>query len=505
MPPLAEWFILHTMLLTGTDSLANAVQWAALCGCMVCVSWIADLIGAGRWGILLASVFCLTLPTAILESTSTQNDLVAALFLGCFVGLSFQLLIHGPRPWSIAACGAALGLALLSKGTVLLFAAPAGVMLAIVLTYQRRVNGASVAMVVACVGFAIASPHFMRNYATCGNAFGPGKEDPNSDADWKYATEVHNPKSTASNVIRGVAVQLALPDWRRITGWPAIDVGINAWLSQTFPNANVETRNAVVAEWGKWLHEHIGADPDDPRTTWGNQKFHVDTAWNHEDISGNPLHTALLAAAAVIIPFPRWRRRRFGVLLVAMIVGMMLMFCLVLRWQIWHTRLLLPILIMGAPIFGACFEAAFTKWMTVPAALALLLISIPWVINNESRPVFGWMPGDQPTGLFAENRSIFMLSREQIMFRNRQNLQLRYAAVVDELKRHGVRRVGLHTNIDDWEYPFWTTCRDRGLDVEIHHTFVTNETAPLLQSARFKDFRPDVTVRMFGDLTIETR
>ena len=72
----AEIAILNLRILWGTDKPANLVQWGSLVGSLVAVSGVARLLGIGNRGRLLAVALAVSLPAAVLQATSTQNDLV---------------------------------------------------------------------------------------------------------------------------------------------------------------------------------------------------------------------------------------------------------------------------------------------------------------------------------------------------------------------------------------------------------------------------------------------
>src|SRR5262249_52830364 len=123
LQPLSEYAILHLQILVGSDRLANLVQWLGLVGCLFGVDVLAKALGADRWGRLVAVAFCATLPMAILQASSTQNDLTVSFWLLC----SVSLLLRPPTTWTwsdTATMGAALGLSLLTKATAYLVVPP---------------------------------------------------------------------------------------------------------------------------------------------------------------------------------------------------------------------------------------------------------------------------------------------------------------------------------------------------------------------------------------------
>jgi 4-amino-4-deoxy-L-arabinose transferase-like glycosyltransferase len=86
------------------------------------------LLGAPEAGAVLAVLFAATLPMGILQSSSTQNDYVVSFWLLAFVSqfLGWRRSSHDSH---LLFAAAALGLAILTKGTALIFATPFGIWL----------------------------------------------------------------------------------------------------------------------------------------------------------------------------------------------------------------------------------------------------------------------------------------------------------------------------------------------------------------------------------------
>ena len=66
MPPWAEFAMLHLHALAGSDSSNNLVQWFSLFASVVGVTLLAQSMGAGHGGQVLAAVICATLPQGLL-------------------------------------------------------------------------------------------------------------------------------------------------------------------------------------------------------------------------------------------------------------------------------------------------------------------------------------------------------------------------------------------------------------------------------------------------------
>ena len=111
MPPLAEYFVLHTFILSGGDHFANLVQFFGFIGSMLAVSLIARELGAHVRGQTIAVVLCATLPNAILQASGVKNDLLMSFWLVALPGLLFgNLSVLVPlRLSALGFSGAAIG------------------------------------------------------------------------------------------------------------------------------------------------------------------------------------------------------------------------------------------------------------------------------------------------------------------------------------------------------------------------------------------------------------
>ena len=81
MNPFAEIAMLQLRLLSSGDFYVNLIQWFAMVGCVIAVSLIAKEFSLNYIWQLTASLFAITIPSGITQSTSTQNDYVASFFI----------------------------------------------------------------------------------------------------------------------------------------------------------------------------------------------------------------------------------------------------------------------------------------------------------------------------------------------------------------------------------------------------------------------------------------
>jgi hypothetical protein len=413
--PLAEYAILHLQILVAGDRLANLVQWGSWVTAMLAASLLARQLGGGTRAQVLAALLVATLPMAVLQATNTQNDLVLGGLLVVMAVFILRLIRPAPldEPHWPAILGVAVsaGLALLVKGTGYVFIAPWLSLLVGMLLYRLRGRAIGKLVVVAVVVVAINAGHWSRNHTTYGSILGT-KVEKGTFHTFAYANDTFSPTAVVSNVIRNLSLHLV--------------------------GSLVETAEPVQVGVRR-VHEWLGIDPDDHRTTWAGANFVLtDDGWDSLDFAGNPLHLLLIIAYGATV---LWRPRfEWTVLVAAMALAGFLAFCLYLRWQPWHSRLHTPLfLLLAAPV---AIGVAKLRYPVVIWALAAVLIcgAVLRVIGNRSHPWQG-------------EASIFDLPRERQYVEGQTHLY--FAAYASLVQQQQLETIGLIANNDEPEYLLW--------------------------------------------------
>ncbi|PYV10271.1 MAG: hypothetical protein DMG07_21415, partial [Acidobacteria bacterium] len=337
-PPFAEFVGLHLMVLSGGDRLANLIQWSALVLVLGAVSLIARDLGAGRKGELLAMLSVATVPMAFHQASNTKNDLVVSLWI-CLLALGALRLWRERRsdPLHAAALGAAAGLLLLTKGTGLILGAPILVLaLAGLLQFGRPRRVACLALF-ASIPLAVNLGHFARNMDYFGSPLGSEKS--------AYYNQTLSPAALASNLLRNALLHLGSPSAR--------------W-------------NDVLLQAARRLHRAIGADIQDPRTTFLTSPFKVSYQPQNEDVAGAPVHLILAAAAAALLAATLVLGVRAPLVWTYFPIpyAAFFLFCAALKWQPWYARLQLPVFCLLAPLLG--YAGSIVRPLGAVAALAAL-------------------------------------------------------------------------------------------------------------------------------------
>jgi hypothetical protein len=462
LQPGAEFILLHLQLLSGGDHLAGLVQWAAMVGALFGTSLIARDLGAGQLGQLVACILAASVPIGVLESTSTQNDYVVAFWLVCSAafGLRVTRASSSGAQWATTgALGASIGLALLTKATAYLYVLPVLVWVAASLVRTRGWRAVGQLAVVAVLALVLNAGFYVRNLQVFGSPSGPLDEGLPNDA---YLNAALTPPLMASNVVR--------------------DLGLNLVATPLAPLNNASA--AVVRE----IHSWLGVDSDDPRTTWGTESF-VARAGGlgfDENFASNPVHLVLLLAALVAIPLLRRRLPRECLDYAFVLSGGFLLFSAVLRWQPWHTRLELPLFVLGAPLVATVIDRAAPRLLGA-VAVVMLVSMLPWVAYNQARPLIG-------------PRSILSVRRDDQYFTNRPSLRSAYLGSVAFVAGHACDRVGFVSTGDGWEYPLWAVLTEsaRG-PVTIEQVAVANLSAAWPAPVAGAGFQPCAVVSIDQD------
>ncbi|HYB52901.1 MAG TPA: glycosyltransferase family 39 protein, partial [Thermoanaerobaculia bacterium] len=465
LPPWSEFAISQFQLLSEGDRFANLIQWLAFAGSAVAVSRIAAQLGAGVSGQILSAVIAVSMPMAILQGSSAQTDLVTSLWILIFVSEVLDSRTREWRPTRILVIGGSLGLGVLTKPTAGIFALPFLTWLVVI--GFRRFRQRAAASLLGCAGVVLAllAPHAARNIGLFGSPLGISSG---------VVNETFGARALFSNLARNLALEAGTP----------------------FPAAN-----RLVEKMVSGLHRTLAWDIDDPRTTWRGSRFHVPPAplggapleaeeslysLFHEDTASNPIHAALaVAAVGILIARPSLRARGDLLLFAAALAPSLLIFCAALKWQPWHSRLHLPLLLLAAPLSAVVWSEILAPRMEKWLAVLLLAAALPWVFANATRPLLG-------------SESVLTTGRIAQYFSVRPPLERPYEEAARAVAASGCGQIGLAVEADTPEYLLWALLRQSlPAGSRIEHVGVTNVSRA--RETSFPAFSPCVLV------TVETR
>lgn len=457
-PPFAEIVRLNLLVLSGSDRSGCLLQWFAATVALAGASLVARDLGGGRRAQIFAPLFALTLPIGITQASSGKNGWVEAVWLlalAHFSGAAASRNSEIASPGAILAAFAALALDLMTKITSWIFALPIA-LLAAARAFRRggrRFPGPALAgIVLAC---ALTLPFLIRNVSVFGN--------PVADPVFRASDGLEHvtPSIVLSNMVRNALFQFG-------TRSPAI--------------------NRVLLSGVVRVHRLLGADPFDPRTSESGP-FAISAPSRIEEMAPSPIHIAVVAGVAIALAFSR-RLRAGGARIAyfAAIGAAYVLFCATVRWQPPNCRLLMPLLVLAAPIAAVVVGEAFGG-RTAPALAAILLITcVPFVVGTSLRPLS-----------FEPGRGLLATPRLDLYFAGFPALRAPFEEAARTVRSEGVRNLGIVFPGGEPEYLLWVMLEDLRPRIRIEHVAVGGSPAALASRPPFAAFRPEKIFALAGD------
>ncbi|WP_091033078.1 hypothetical protein [Glycomyces harbinensis] len=464
--PGSEYLLTHLRLLSGGDGAYNLLQYLAGVGAILAASRIAAQLGGGPVA-QLATVFVIaTTPEVLLQASSTQVDLVAAAWVACLAtivldeftrpgeGAGSGPLLRAAAPHADALyLGLALGLIAVTKTTGLLAAGPLlliwGVGRLVRDGHRRRPclcgrspgrcsrpdasralasRAATVAasLAIVAIGLILVGPFLLRMHEAFGHPLGPPV--------LRESIGVHtaDPRLLLVNALRIAQTGLDTPI-------PFLSDGVAAAIGG--------------------LAGLMGVDVNDPRITFGTTEFPVPAWYPDEDRAAYPL-TGLATLAGLIwfaAKGPRLRRWYAAALAVAF-----LGFVCTVSWQPWVNRLVVFLIVLGAPAAGL-LAAGLVKGIATTvadrrrrrAACALITaVAVAASLAGLLTVAYGY-----PRRL-AGTFSVFSLTDLEERFVRRQEWLPQYEQAAAAVAATDPDTVGIVQGNDSWEYPWWILLPD---------------------------------------------
>lgn len=358
--PWAEFAMMHTELLWGSDRFVNMVEFFSFLGCVVGVSLIAKMFGAGPRGQAFAAIVCATIPEGILEASGPMNTYVSSFWI--MATIVFLMSWNEDPSWLNTVCiGLSAGIAVLTKGTsyiLLPFVIAACWWMG---SKAQRIRFVKLSPIILAIILAVNAPQYTRNYGATGSPLAV----PLPGFPRLQLTITHlGVTRTLANAIRNLSLHFGTPSQK-------VNDQIERMLRATIRG--------------------IGSDADDPDATWLGGPFSMSHSSFHEVHAGNPLHLALLILAAGIAFWKgRQASERKPVIYLLGLIAAFLFFSAVVRWAQWSSRYQLPLFVLGAGLIGFILERYFNQKLAQSILLILVLCAFPFALLNRTRSLVRW-------------------------------------------------------------------------------------------------------------------
>ncbi len=444
-PPFSEYFFLHIKLLSGYDPLLNLVQWIFFAGSIAAVSLITQETGGNNFQQSLSAFFCATIPMAILQSNSTQNDLVT----GGFIAFSILFLIRCYRynfnPENTIAFYCSAALALLTKGTSLIYLLPVTIIFGLSFLFHRKWKALPGFVTGILIVALVIAPFWIRNNAVYDSPLGRNYDLNNA---------AYGIVPMLSNASKNIAMHLRTP----------------------VPSINNTITNITAG-----FNDLIGINIHSPKYNWDpSPPFEVGFFSTQEDSAGNFFHVLLLMTGTVLLFFRKSLRSNVLFVLIFIITALMfLTFCFVLKWQVWHTRLQLPVFIISAVLLAEVVNT-FSDRIKKFIFILFIFFSGIFLFFNQSRP-------------WCMKENIFNSSPEIQYFKNNPELLTPFCEMSAVIENVHAQKIGYISSGDSWEYPFGVL--NKHIDkFELQNLLPENPSAALSEKPAFKHYVPDLLI-----------
>lgn len=431
-PPLAEYMVLQLRIIDNSDYFDFFIQWIFGLGNCIVASLIVSLMATAKKTQLIAFFVTATIPMLILQSGTTQNDLIHAFFIsGAF--LHFLLDIREGRKTTIIWAGLAIGQAILTKGTAYIFLMPIcswwGLNRVIEVYQKRLLFSKLVFQILILVAFYLGNilTFYARNYEYIGSPLGISK-----DLYYHYNNQSHSLADMVSVISRNVGLHFGLPGLHKATEMLLL-----------------------------WFHEHLLNQPlNNPATSFTH--FDLPLLASTEDTVSCFLHLILIILTSIYII----RKGNAMLRILLAIIGFsFLLFCYVVKFQIWHIRLHLPIFLLSAPLIAIYLNQFKFKYI---AFILLSISGISYAVFTFGRPLIKFPP--------LTSEVYFTHSRNTHYYTFETEYSKKIDSLIQFLEASSYKTIGIKTDDpygNDALYPIMYKLRGKKTFIPVQ---VTNES-----------------------------
>jgi len=498
--PLAEFGILHLQILSQGDHYANLVQWFSFILSILTVTLIAKDLKISPRGQWITGALAAALPMAILQSSSTQNDLVVSAF--CLSFVYFLSRVTKNRKWeNVIFAALSMGFALATKGTAYIFIAATGLgiggLTLVGKKWDKIRNLLFRYSIIIIIGLLLNTGIYLRNW----NLY----HHPLITSNERTIVDSVSAKILFANLVRNGAVHFSSP------------IG----------SANQLVEKSVLSL--------LGSEMDNPESTFQESQFELSFSIN-EDEAGNGLHLILISFSLLILPWLKTDDKKEPIIIEIALIFSILLFSLIFKWQPWVGRLQTPIFLLGCAVTGYVLDKLFKKAIFPVLILIVFLISsTPFLLLNSIRPVLplwedssvfydteierriytniGEKLNRYPNlagkvksilSILYEGRSVVLTDRSEINFLGNFEDFYWYAEACHLVRNTPSHEIGLIMDSNDWEYPLWIFLDQHASpgDLVLYHIDMEDISSTISQEYSSKPGLILVTRDKYHDLDI---
>ena len=347
--PFSEYVHLHTFLLSGSERYFQLLQWCCLAGVLALVSMIIRLFSNSPAALRIGLCFAATLPIVVLESMTTQNDLVVAFFILATVFFIFDYIRnnHLASLYLIPLCCA---VGMMTKGTFLFYVLPFGTYLLISMlpkpAFRKHIVTFAAASLILTL--ALNVPYWYRTYEI-------------------FASPVGTISSGNQNTFTGPADYIS-------------SVSKHTFLHLGFVSPGNRYNDFLLNQL-RTLHAAMGIPLDVPRL---GMPFKMNKLNFNEDFAHNFFAIWLILFSIPLLIFTRLPKaaKWYGWLAFLSV----LVFCFFISYQTYGSRLHIPFFLLAAPVVGLTYGSVLPAWPARLLPFLLWLAALPFALLSSAHP-----------------------------------------------------------------------------------------------------------------------
>lgn len=453
-PVLAEYNLLHIMLLGGNDSFANFLQYFSMFAAAYFIYKSAGRLGTNRTFSLFGTFVFMMMPLTISQSITTQNDLFVTVFFAIFTYKLAEvikwdkIILDRQQVITIIMLGLTVAFSYLAKTSVcasMLFFMP-WLLIVRLKKKDKPIKLLESAGIAALSIVLPVSETWIRTYLSSGSLM-----TDTASGDIMVATK--NVSYIVVNILKNFSLLITQNFYRGLNGFVyRIAIGVGQLLG-------VEVNNEAIAFHGFDFLHHMNMGED---------------MYSHDKTpSAFAAYLAVLGGVLLVVLLVHLiiKRKKLDKEIIdqwSLSLGFALSAWLsfgfimaLLRWQPWGTRLMYPALaitvIMSANLlwlfFGKLNKGIQSILLVLLVGLCTLL-AVPSVTYNMSQ-----------AGNFLKNGCEDRLSYYFVYNQRRAS----YEELLAHAREEGVTDIGLIISGDGYDYPLWLMFHNEYPEGKLRH------------------------------------
>lgn len=443
-PCFSEYVMMNLQLVSGSDLLNNLAQLFFHVFASFGVVGICKEIGLSKKQQFYGFILTFLLPESLLQASSTQNDIFHGFFLISSIYFILQILKNNNLT-NFNFLGISVGLAFLSKAISFVYFPVTGLFIAIIVSYKfinsKEIKLIKNALLCLTVIILINFPHSYRNFQFSGDIRGTSKEEIQD-----YINEELSLPNTISIAVKNIGLHL-----------DPLFIG--------------NSGNILIEKF----HLITGLDINKKGTNVFDSTFTCNPGWkNHEDTQPNFIHLMLfcISSSLLIYQFLKKEKSTIKTILLLLTFQTLLqfsLFCMLISWEPWNSRLHIPLFYSMIPVIVFGFNLKRINIIYNILTFILILQAFYIILSNYSRELISIEKQNSTIGIND--------TRYKKYFTNRPDLYSEYNKITNKLVSQKTTKIGLIIHNDSWEYPLYPKLSSQ--IVEPIHIKVKNYTTSI--------------------------